>query len=91
MKIKSIIGVLIGLFFSIQSFSAFGQESKKTTKILSTRGLVAVWDFSEEPGQLKKSLGKNAYPLKEMNGSIARIIAVSYTHLDVYKRQWLDI
>ena len=61
MKIKSIIGVLIGLFFSIQSFSAFGQESQKTTKLLSTRGLVAVWAFSEEPGQLKKSLGKNAY------------------------------
>ncbi len=73
MKIKSIIGVLIGLFFSIQSFSAFGQESKKTTKILSTRGLVAVWDFSEEPGQSRKSLDKNAYALKEMNGSIARI------------------
>ena len=72
MKIKSIIGVLIGLFFSIQSFSAFGQESKKPTKILSTRGLVAVWDFSEEPGQSRKALGKNAYPLKEMNGSIAR-------------------
>lgn len=73
MKIKSITGVLILLFFSSKSVSAFGQDSQKPTKILSTRGLVALWDFSEEAGQSRKSLGKKAYALKEMNGSIARI------------------
>jgi len=74
MRVKFIIGVLIGVFFSIQSFAVFGQESKNLKQILSsTRGLVALWDFSEESGQARKSAAKNAFPLKEMNGPITRV------------------
>ena len=39
---------------------------------------------------VKNSMGKNAYRFVNYISSIFLFIPVSYTHLDVYKRQWCD-
>lgn len=69
---KYLIGFFIGLAFSFQSYIAFGQVSDKVNRIKATRGLVALWDFKEEAGQPRKSYTKLPFPLKEMNGPLAR-------------------
>ena len=62
--------------------AANGVSSKRNhTKLLSrqdaerirkTKGLVALWDFKEPAGQLRKAVGKAEFPLTETNGTVPR-------------------
>ncbi|MCP9746848.1 LamG domain-containing protein [Lacihabitans sp. CS3-21] len=65
---KYFIGVALSL---INSFS-FGQTSDKVQRILSTKGLVALWDFKEEAGHTRKAMGKGEFALNEMKGTVPR-------------------
>jgi len=42
-------------------------------KITSTKNFVALWDFKEPQGQVRKSIGQNEFPLIEQNGTLPRI------------------
>lgn len=42
------------------------------SKIKSTSGLVAFWDFSEKAGKPRKAIGKGKFPLAENKGTIPR-------------------
>jgi hypothetical protein len=68
--------LLLLLLFS--AFSSFGKSLSKSgtpelvTKIKSTSGLVAFWDFSEKAGKPRKAIGKGKFPLAEHKGTIPR-------------------
>lgn len=47
--------------------------SQLVQRIITTRGLVALWDFKEKEGQIREALGTGKYPLKEMEGTLPRI------------------
>ncbi|MBV5348193.1 LamG domain-containing protein, partial [bacterium] len=68
------------LLFLIWPFSsAFGEKPaakgnpELVSKIKSTSGLVALWDFKEEAGKVRKAFGKGKYPLKEQKGLVPRL------------------
>ncbi|MEZ4902752.1 MAG: hypothetical protein R2822_13855 [Spirosomataceae bacterium] len=68
--------LLIAFGLLSQAFLALGQSNVNQRilfNIKSTRGLVAFWDFKEEEGQVRKAVGKAAFPLKEQNGTIPRL------------------
>ena len=66
-------------FLSALAFSSFGKSPLKSgnpelvSKIKSTSGLVALWDFKEEAGKARKAFGKGKFPLEEQKGSIPRL------------------
>lgn len=68
--------LLLLLLFS--AFSSFGKSLSKSgnpelvSKIKSTSGLVAFWDFSEKAGKPRKAFGKGKFPLAEQKGAIPR-------------------
>lgn len=68
--------LLLLLLFS--AFSSFGKSLSKSgnpelvSKIKSTSGLVAFWDFSEKAGKPRKAIGKGKFPLAEHKGTIPR-------------------
>jgi hypothetical protein len=68
--------LLLLLLFS--AFSSFGKSLSKSgtpelvTKIKSTSGLVAFWDFSEKAGKSRKAFGKGKFPLAEHKGTVPR-------------------
>lgn len=67
---------VISLLFTANAIivpSVMGQHQglKKEMKLIP--GLVAVWDFDEEPGKPKKAEGLGDFPLNENNGPIERI------------------
>jgi hypothetical protein len=41
--------------------------------IKSRDGFIALWDFDELPGEVRKAIGMKTYPLKEANGMIERV------------------
>ena len=43
------------------------------SKIISTSGLVAFWDFHEKAGQARNAVGMGRFPLKEQKGRLQRI------------------
>jgi hypothetical protein len=43
------------------------------SKIKSTSGLVAFWDFKEDAGKPRKAFGEGKFPLKEQKGQIPRV------------------
>lgn len=54
--------------------AVYGQAPKRSIKkLLSTKGLVALWDFKEQEGQPRKAWGMEDYPLQEQNGTLPRI------------------
>jgi len=67
------------VFLFVFSISSFGEplgakgNPELVSKIKSTSGLVAFWDFKEEAGKARKAYGKVKYPLKEQKGEILRI------------------
>ncbi len=67
------------LLLLISAFSSFGKSLVKSgnpelvSKIKSTSGLVAFWDFKEEAGKARKAFGKGKFPLTEQKGTIPRI------------------
>lgn len=42
-------------------------------QLLTTKGLVALWDFKEQEGQTRKAVGLAEFPLTEQNGTLPRI------------------
>ena len=75
MKNLFITGLIL---FCILS-QVLGQNTPKGKNLLliqevkATKGMVALWDFSEKPGKSRKATGLGKFPLKESNGKIERI------------------
>lgn len=67
------------LLLLLSAFTSFAKSPWKSgnpelvSKIKSTSGLVAFWDFKEEGGKARKAFGKGKFPLTEQKGSIPRI------------------
>jgi hypothetical protein len=61
------------LFLALTSCQ-LSQESEKISKITSMDGLIALWDFSENPGEPRKARGVGAFPLIEMNRPVERAV-----------------
>lgn len=70
---------LLLLFLLVSVGDSFGKTSLKNvnlelvSKIKSTSGLVALWDFHEKAGQPRKAVGMGRFPLKEQKGRIPRV------------------
>ncbi len=62
---------ILFITYRVQAFR--GIDEPYLQRILSTNGLVALWDFKENEGELRKAYGKSDYPLKEQNGALTRI------------------
>jgi hypothetical protein len=80
LKYKPMIYRILLLLFLILPFSsAFGKKPatkgnpELVSKIKSTSGLVALWDFKEDTGKTRKAYGKGKYPLKEQKGLVPRV------------------
>ncbi len=68
------------------------QESPEVQAVLAKPGLVAFWDFRDEPGGARRSLGKAPLALQEMKGPIARVDDGPFGHaLQLKAGQWLRI
>lgn len=71
--------LLIFLFFlslgccKIETASSLTKNTDLLTKVKSTKGIVAVWDFKEEEGKPREAYGFGKFPLTEMNGTLPRI------------------
>lgn len=86
-KIRVVIMVLtmcLGLFYKAEACieagdigqSVFSPDTKDTLFIKQLRncpGLVALWDFKEEAGYDRISIGKGKFKLKEKNSAIPRV------------------
>lgn len=57
----------------VSMFSSCDGETKAVKHLLNMEGLVALWDFSEPPGEVRKARGLSGFPLQEMNGQVARL------------------
>lgn len=63
---------LMGFWFLVVQHQALSAQDK-VAKLKSFKGLVALWDFKEAAGQSRQALGKEAFPLAEMDGTVPRI------------------
>jgi hypothetical protein len=66
------------LILVISGLCCAGQPAQKQTKdlkkkIMTVPGCVALWDFKEKEGKLRKASGLGTFPLKECNGKVARV------------------
>jgi len=67
------------VLFLLSAFVSFGKtpaakgNPELISKIKSTSGLVALWDFKEDAGKARKAYGKRKFPLTEEKGLIPRI------------------
>ena len=52
--------------------------------VLNTPGLVAFWTFGEAAGSARKSIAGEAYPLREVNGPVARVEGGPYSGYAAY-------
>ncbi len=70
---------LLLLFVLVSAGDSFGKYPVKkgnpefVSKIKSTSGLVAFWDFHEKAGQSRKAVGMGRFPLKEQKGQVPRL------------------
>jgi len=62
---------LIGFLLSTIFLSSCSRGILK--QVLETPNLVAVWDFKEKKGQVRKARGEGEFPLTERNGAILRV------------------
>lgn len=66
--------LLLFLGFLSDGIVAYGQfKTNSMQQLLTTKGLVALWDFKEEEGQPRNALGVAEFPLMEQNGTLPRI------------------
>jgi hypothetical protein len=71
--------LLLIMLFAFLYYEVNGQnlrtqkQSKLVEKIANIENLIALWDFKEAGGQIRKSVGKSDFPLKEQNGILGRI------------------
>ena len=69
-----VLGFLLSYGGLVVAQTAFTRPNQQLVKsIRSTPGLVALWQFDEEPGNPRKAIGKGKFPLQEANGSVPRI------------------
>jgi hypothetical protein len=70
---------LLLLLLLVSVGDSFGKTPVKkgnpelVSKIKSTSGLVAFWDFKEDAGKPRKAFGEGKFPLKEQKGQIPRV------------------
>lgn len=70
---------LLFLFLILPFSSTFGEKPASKgnpeliSKIKSTSGLVALWDFKEVAGKSRKAVGQGKFPLNEQKGRIPRV------------------
>ncbi|WP_158860604.1 LamG domain-containing protein [Lunatibacter salilacus] len=69
---KHLISLLLITYFFLSACQT-SQESEKISKITSIDGLIALWDFSENPGEPRMARGVGEFPLREMKGPVERI------------------
>jgi Concanavalin A-like lectin/glucanases superfamily len=73
MKTTRLFAMTFLLIFSV-CCSAYGQSNTQTmTKLLTTKGLVALWDFKEPAGQARIASWKGSFSLVEQNGQLPRV------------------
>lgn len=60
------------LFLALTSCQP-SQESEKISRITAMDGLIALWDFSENPGESREAKGVEKFPLMEMKGPVERV------------------
>ena len=63
-------------------FTASGSSSDNTSLTISAKDFIAGWDFYKSARE-----GRTA-DFAAADNDVDQLIPVSYTHLDVYKRQW---
>jgi hypothetical protein len=51
----------------------FKPNNELIDNIKSTKGMVALWKFDEQPGQARTAIGEGDFPLQEANVKIERI------------------
>lgn len=59
------------VFISRQAPARTGSHMLK--QVTATKNLVAVWDFKEKEGSMRKAFGTGKYPLKELDGTLPRV------------------
>jgi hypothetical protein len=52
---------------------AKGKNNALYKKLTSAKSLVALWDFKEPEGQVRKAIGRGEFPLIEQDGTLPRI------------------
>ncbi|TDB62271.1 LamG domain-containing protein [Arundinibacter roseus] len=62
----------ICLLLTIPAFAQQKMQKKYRKTILSTPGLVALWDFKEKEGEARLAAGEGEFPLREERGKIPR-------------------
>lgn len=60
-------------FMSCLNEKQIGEEKSYIQRIMETKGLVALWDFKENEGEIRKAYGLRDFPLKEQNGTLPRV------------------
>ena len=60
------------IIVSCRSSKSLSAETLKS-RVQTTDGLVALWDFSEKTATERKAIGQSSFSLKEVNGPIERI------------------
>lgn len=48
-------------------------NQNRINQVKATKSLVALWDFKESEGQVRKAIGQGEFALKEQNGTLSRI------------------
>jgi hypothetical protein len=82
------IVALCAIFVSL----SLAQEPPAIQAVVTQPGLVAFWDFREEPGEPRRSLAKAQLALQEQKGPIARVDEGPFGHaLQLKAGQWLSI
>lgn len=64
--------LLVSVSHSFASLPVKNKNSALVSKIKSTSGLVALWDFKEPAGKPRKAVGKGKFPLTEHKGPVHR-------------------
>lgn len=69
----NLIGLVPFILLILTSCASETFDDTYRKKILSTNGLVALWDFKENEGEPRRSAGKGDYPLTEQDGTLPRV------------------
>lgn len=82
---KHLLTFFIGISFQLTSCQS-PNESEKISKITGIDGLVALWDFSESPGESRLARGAGEFPLMEMKGPVERADEGPLSGLSAYMK-----
>jgi len=65
--------LIIFCTLALQAKTSSKSDKQLVKKVISTKGLIAFWDFKEKEGQAREATGTANYTLKEMDGTVPRI------------------